>query len=276
MSPACRFVLAALLAVGCNAPTEIDDISYDDRYGSATTIDFYLPDNDELLRPTVMFIHGGGWVGGDKNHALNIGPRLARSGYVVASINYRLVPAGVFPNNATDCFCALAFLRVHADEYGIDPDRIAVVGYSAGAHLGGLVGLASDHPELPADCEAPVLESELEEARRARHLGAVREDAGLAGGDVAPAEVEGDAADGARGAARRGKLGTGEAPARDDAGAAQRQGRWAEGQAAVAQRELEGVGGRGASGPWADLASRRVAPGHSECQAADLDSTRHV
>jgi len=60
----------------------------------------------------------------------------------------------VFPNNATDCICALAFLRANADAYGIDPDRIAVVGYSAGAHLGGIVGLASDHPELPADCAA--------------------------------------------------------------------------------------------------------------------------
>jgi acetyl esterase/lipase len=53
-----------------------------------------------------------------------------------------------------DCVCALAFLRKHAVEYSIDPDRIAVMGYSAGAHLTSLVALASDHPELPVDCEA--------------------------------------------------------------------------------------------------------------------------
>lgn len=152
MSSSCRYALA-VLAVGCSAPTEVHDVAYDERYGSSTMMDFYLPDDGGLLRPTVMFIHGGGWVGGDKDHAYNLGPRLARSGYVVASINYRLVPAGVFPNNAIDCICALAFLRAHAEEYAIDPDRIAVVGYSAGAHLGGLVGLASDHPELPADCD---------------------------------------------------------------------------------------------------------------------------
>jgi pectinesterase len=143
-----------VLAVGCSAPTEIPDVSYDDRHGSSTTMDFYLPDDGAPVHPTVMFIHGGGWAAGDKDHAYNIGPRLARSGYVVASINYRLVPEGVFPSNLSDCTCALAFLRAHADEYAIDPDRIAVVGYSAGAHLGGLVGLASDHPELPADCDA--------------------------------------------------------------------------------------------------------------------------
>src|SRR5690349_4823050 len=89
----------AVVAVGCNAPTEMPDISYDDRFGSSTQMDFYLPDDGALTHPTVMFIHGGGWAAGDKDHAFNIGPRLARSGYVVASINYRLVPAGVFPNN---------------------------------------------------------------------------------------------------------------------------------------------------------------------------------
>jgi acetyl esterase/lipase len=143
-----------VLVAGCSAWAEIPDVAYDDRYGAATTMDFYLPEDSAPAHPTVMFIHGGGWTGGDKDHAFDIGPRLARSGYVVASINYRLVPAGVFPNNATDCICALAFLRAHAGEYMIDPDRIAVVGYSAGAHLAGLVGLASDHPELPADCAA--------------------------------------------------------------------------------------------------------------------------
>ncbi len=154
MSAFGRYASLVAVATGCNAPTEIPDIAYDDRHGSSTMMDFYLPDDGAVNHPTVMFIHGGGWTAGDKDHAFNIGPRLARSGYVVASINYRLVPKGVFPNNLEDCTCALAFLRAHADEYGIDPDRIAVVGYSAGAHLAGLVGLASDHPELPTDCDA--------------------------------------------------------------------------------------------------------------------------
>lgn len=139
---------------GCSPFAEVQDVVYDDRFGDATKMDFFLPDDDGAAHPTVMFIHGGGWTGGDKAHAFDIGPRLARSGYVVASINYRLVPDGVFPRNATDCMCALAFIRAHAAEYTIDPDRIAVVGYSAGAHLAGLVGLASENPELAADCAA--------------------------------------------------------------------------------------------------------------------------
>jgi acetyl esterase/lipase len=145
--------LLIVLASGCTAPIELPDVAYDPRSGSSTTMDLYLPDDGAATHPTVMFIHGGGWKAGDKDHARNLGPRLARSGYVVASINYRLLPGGVFPNNLADCTCALAYLRAHAEEYAIDPDRIAVMGYSAGAHLASLVGLASEHPELPADCE---------------------------------------------------------------------------------------------------------------------------
>jgi acetyl esterase/lipase len=81
-----------------------------------------------------------------------MGPRLADSGFVAASIDYRLVPDGVFPRDAQDCACALAFLRGHATEYGIDPQRIAVLGYSAGAQLASLVGIDSDDPQLAPDC----------------------------------------------------------------------------------------------------------------------------
>lgn len=150
-----RLLLAIpLLALGCTAPTEHPDIIYDARFGATTAMDLYLPDDGAVARPTVMFIHGGSWRAGDKDHAKNLGPRLARSGYAVASINYRLLPEGVFPNDLADCVCALAYLRANAEAYGIDPARIAVMGYSAGAHLASLVGLASEHPELPADCEA--------------------------------------------------------------------------------------------------------------------------
>jgi acetyl esterase/lipase len=149
-------VIAAvpLLAFGCTAPTELPDVVYDPRFGASTTMDLYLPEDGAAARPAVMFIHGGAWKAGDKDHARNLGPRLARSGYVVASINYRLLPEGVFPSNLADSACALAYLRAHAEEHAIDPGRIAVMGYSAGAHLASLVGLASEDPELRADCEA--------------------------------------------------------------------------------------------------------------------------
>jgi acetyl esterase/lipase len=138
----------------CTASSEKRDVVYDARFGEDTSLDVYLPDEGgEARRPTVLFIHGGSWTSGSKAHGQGLGRRLARSGYVAISINYRLVPRGLFPRNIKDCNCALAFVRAHAEEYRVDPDRIVVAGYSAGAHLASLVGVASEHPELAPDPE---------------------------------------------------------------------------------------------------------------------------
>jgi acetyl esterase/lipase len=152
-----RAILAlaiATVAVGaCTAPEERKDVAYDARLGDDGQMDVYLPDGDAPRNPAVLFIHGGSWTGGDKDHFRAAGRRLARSGYVVASTNYRLVPGGRFPRNIQDCLCSLAYLRAHAAEHRIDPDRIVVMGYSAGAHLAGLVGLASANAEIAPDCD---------------------------------------------------------------------------------------------------------------------------
>lgn len=146
--------VALCATFGCVAPEERVDISYDDRFGDATLMDVYLPAGDAPANPAVLFIHGGSWRFGSKDHFVAAGRRLARSGFVVASINYRLLPEGRFPDNLFDATCSLAYLRAHAEELRIDPERIAVMGYSAGAHLASLVGLASAHPELAPDCAA--------------------------------------------------------------------------------------------------------------------------
>jgi acetyl esterase/lipase len=78
--------------------------------------------------------------------------RLAGAGYVAANIAYRLVPDVEFPGPVQDAWCALSFLRAHAAEYRIDPDRIAVLGYSAGGHSVAMLGVAPDDPSLVPDC----------------------------------------------------------------------------------------------------------------------------
>lgn len=143
-----------LSATGCGAPGELKDVSYDDRFGAATTMDIYLPSGSPAHSPAILMIHGGAWLAGSKDAYHDAAVRMARSGWVAASINYRLGAAGVYPRAVQDCVCALAFLRAHADEYGIDPHRIAVTGYSAGGQLASLIGVAADAPEHVPDCAA--------------------------------------------------------------------------------------------------------------------------
>lgn len=140
-------------SLGCAAPGELLDVSYDDRFGDATTMDVYLPSGTTRGRPAILMIHGGAWRTGSKQHYHDAAVRMARSGYVAAAINYRLVPGGVYPEGVHDCVCALAHLRAHADEYGLDPERVAVTGYSAGGHLASLLGVAADAPEHAPDCD---------------------------------------------------------------------------------------------------------------------------
>jgi acetyl esterase/lipase len=130
------------------------DVSYDDRFGDSTVMDIYLPDEDGGPRPGIMFIHGGGWVWGSKDHYTDAAKRMAESGFVAATIEYRLVPEGTFPRAVQDCLCALSWLRGHADELHLDPERVAVMGYSAGGHLTSLIGVAAEHPDFHPDCAA--------------------------------------------------------------------------------------------------------------------------
>jgi acetyl esterase/lipase len=95
-------------------------------------------------RPCIIAIHGGAWAAGNRAD-LNVFIReMAKSGYVAATISYRLIAADVFPAQSIDSAAAVRFLRAHAAEYGIDPDRVGAVGFSAGAHLAMLLGTGSD------------------------------------------------------------------------------------------------------------------------------------
>lgn len=121
------------------------------QYGSGTNVanllDIYLPEKVDKPVPVVVWIHGGGWANGDKSPSkqfLQLPPR----GFAVASINYRLSGEAPFPAQIYDCKGAIRYLRAHAKEYQIDPDRIGVWGVSAGGHLAALLGTSGDVKEL--------------------------------------------------------------------------------------------------------------------------------
>lgn len=145
-------VLIAVLLAACGGPTVYDDVVYDARFGSATSMDVHIPEGTAADRPAVLLIHGGGWRYGAKDAYTEAAERFASAGYVAATINYRLVPAGTYPAAVQDCLCALSFLRANAAAYGIDPARIAVTGYSAGGQLAALVGTGADVAAHQPDC----------------------------------------------------------------------------------------------------------------------------
>jgi acetyl esterase/lipase len=91
--------------------------------------------------PVLLFVHGGGWAIGDKAHAAGDKAKWANSkGWAFASANYRLVPQATVESQAADIASAIAWLRANAAKEGLDPDRIVLMGHSAGAHLAALVG----------------------------------------------------------------------------------------------------------------------------------------
>jgi acetyl esterase/lipase len=91
--------------------------------------------------PVLLFIHGGGWSIGDKAHAAPEKARWTNSkGWAFATANYRLVPQATVEQQAADVAGATAWLRANAAREGLDPDRIVLMGHSAGAHLVALVG----------------------------------------------------------------------------------------------------------------------------------------
>ena len=126
---------------------EIKNISYvpgDD--SPSHKMDLFVPEHKKLFegpRPLIIWIHGGAWEMGDKEGgAARLFPLF---GFVGASINYRLTDQARFPAQIEDCRSAVTFLRTHAEEYGIDPERIGVWGLSAGGQLALLLGMAPSH-----------------------------------------------------------------------------------------------------------------------------------
>ena len=117
----------------------LTDVSYCTAGASLQKMDLYFPDAGGPW-PVLAYVHGGSWMHGDKAEAIMFADRMTMQGYLMASINYRLYPDGKFPNMIEDVKCAIRFLRAHAGDYNLDPNRIAAIGPSAGGHLVSLLG----------------------------------------------------------------------------------------------------------------------------------------
>ncbi|MCX6645424.1 MAG: alpha/beta hydrolase [bacterium] len=134
-------ILAYILTLGHHHNDEFHrNIIYALHNGIDLKLDLLEPHNqngDEILglAPVLVNIHGGGWSEGDKSENHGLLQSFSKIGWVAISINYRLVPDAVFPDQLDDCRAALKWVVENVEQYGGDPDRIVLWGSSAGAHL---------------------------------------------------------------------------------------------------------------------------------------------
>jgi acetyl esterase/lipase len=154
------FVLAISLATGAGASLfhpsadlpEHAQVHRDIAYGSdpAQALDVYWMGASSSARPIIVMVHGGGWSRGDKDGRGVVQGKIEHwlpRGYLFVSVNYRMLPRQDVAGQAADVARAVAYVQQHAREWGGDPDRLTLMGHSAGAHL---VALLSSDPALAA------------------------------------------------------------------------------------------------------------------------------
>jgi acetyl esterase/lipase len=130
-------------------------VTYCDGGGTPLDMTLFAPDTPgsadgaDHADPVVLDVHGGGWQHGSRLTSLDrstTATDLVAAGFVVASIDYRLAPANPWPDQIIDTACAVRFLRDRATDFGIDPERIAAMGTSAGGQLVSLLGTDAASP----------------------------------------------------------------------------------------------------------------------------------
>lgn len=142
-------VLLSQFVSAQNTYTTYSNLSYVDDGNVRHKLDLYVPNGVTAPVPLIVWIHGGGWQSGDKQLGPNSHPlRYARSGYAVASINYRLSDEAIFPAQIHDAKAAIRWLRANAAQYNLDVTRFGAWGSSAGGHLASLLGTSNDVAEL--------------------------------------------------------------------------------------------------------------------------------
>jgi acetyl esterase/lipase len=112
-------------------------------------LDYYPAVHPRKTTPWILVIHGGGWINGDSEQLPNLNWHLAKQGYAVISIDYRLSPGWLWPSPKDDATKALDFIRAHATEWQLDPARWAILGRSAGAQIAGVVAYSLHGDERP-------------------------------------------------------------------------------------------------------------------------------
>ena len=152
--------------------TRPNGVTSEDRRVEGIRVRVYTTAGDAQARPLVVYFHGGGFVFGDLRGGDWICGTVAKDlGAIVVSVEYRLAPKHPFPAGVDDCFAALVWAAGHAAELGADPERLGVMGESAGGNLAAVVTLLARHNGSPKIRHQallyPVTGAEDTESRRA-------------------------------------------------------------------------------------------------------------
>jgi acetyl esterase/lipase len=177
----CAFTYATLLGAALAAPMPasgqspdgavpekrivvLDDIGYRSGPSTSWRLDMAIPENfGPSPKPAIVIIHGGGWTAGSRRARpyRSMLVEYALKGYVTLSVGYRLHGEAPFPASLEDVDCAVRWLRAHAAQYNVDPDRIGAYGHSAGAHLALMLASSPPAPPIRSDCEWNAYSSQL-------------------------------------------------------------------------------------------------------------------
>ena len=137
----CVLFVLLLAQSGVCGTKKVKDLEFAVVDGHSLKLDLYLPEGEKNA-PLVLWIHGGGWQGGNKNNCSM--KWAAEQGFAIASISYRLTDKAIFPAQIQDCKAALRWLRANKSKYGYSTDKVAVAGSSAGGMLAALMGTSGD------------------------------------------------------------------------------------------------------------------------------------
>ena len=136
------------------------NLAYVEKGHARQILDIAVPPSEKPV-PLIVWIHGGGWLGGSKENPPTAAEFL-KQGYAVASINYRFSNQAIYPAQIHDCKAAIRWLRANAMKYNIDPDRIGVWGASAGGHLVALLGTTGEVKEVEGELGNPKMSSRVQ------------------------------------------------------------------------------------------------------------------
>jgi acetyl esterase/lipase len=162
-----RLFRLAFLVLGVAGAAQAQDAAFEQGIefaktnGESLQLNLARPKNASGRTPAILCIHGGGFRAGKREGWDARCKLLAEQGYLGVTVTYRLAPKSQFPAAVEDVKAAVRWLRANAEKYSIDPDRIGVIGDSAGGHLAQFLGVTGGVPQFEGDGGNPTFSSRV-------------------------------------------------------------------------------------------------------------------